>query len=460
MNRRAVFAAGWLLLCLATVDLRAGNGSSARGLLAVRGDRVVASEDADRLVVPASLQKLVVAAAALHHLGPEHRISTELRAGGELRGATLAGDLILAAAADPTWGKRFFAEAPRAPLDALARQLADRGLRRIDGDLVIDVSMFPGRPFPTSRPVSELTYGYAAPTSSLAVDDNAVKVTIAPGPRIGAPATVRLESGQAAPRFVNHVRTVSRERHGSGTVDFLPVWESDTIVARGEYPISEPPYRIELSVPAPELHAARHLRRALERAGITVAGEIRLHSGPTLDGPVLARHRSATLAERLEPILTDSHNWHAEMLLLSLAAEVAGEGRLDEGLEIERRFLIEEVGCAEGSFHLDDASGLSPYNLISARAIVRLLGWVHRQPWRRSFMDALARNGSGTLEVWSALPPIAAKTGTVRHSLGLAGYLEPDSTEPVVFACILDRRLGERPPQRAEIASLLRAWRR
>ncbi len=459
-----------LALCgiLAWAAPAAAEDRGLRGVLALRGERILAAENADRLFVPASVQKLIVSAAALHHLGPEHRVVTTLRAGAPaagdpIDGGTLAGDLILAAAGDPTWSERFHAGNARAPIELLARRLAAAGVRRVTGDLVVDAGRFPGRSFPTSRPASEYAYAYAAPTSALAFDENAVEVEIAPGPRIGAPGMMRLVAGGTggSPRLLNRIVTVGKERHGVGTVDLLPVWEGDAIVARGEYPISEPPYVISLSVPSPELHAARHVQATLAAAGIEVAGEARVvvPGVAPAAGAILARLESPPLARLLEPILTDSHNWYAEMLLRVVAAEVTGAGRLDAGLELLRRFLEDEVGCAPGAFHLDDASGLSPYDLITPRAVVELLRYVRSQPWRDAFLSALAKPGEGTLEVWRGLPPVAAKTGSIRHTLALAGYLDPASPEPVAFAVFFNHEPGERGPRRTEIARLLRSWR-
>ena len=470
---RLLTAVCWFFACtgpaVSTDPPVSGNGF--RGSLAVRGDRILAAENADRLFTPASVNKLVIAAAALDHLGPDYRIVTSLWAGGEIDGTTLIGDLILEAAGDPTWSDRLRTEGAPTALEVLARQLASQSIRRVTGDLVIDIEKFPGRPFPVSRPPSEYAYGYAAPTSGLAVAENAVRVEIAPGPRIGAPGTACLLAGTAAgsPRLVDHISTVSKDRHGVGTVDFLPVWEDETIVVRGEYPISEPPYVIDLSVPSPELHAGRHFLVALKALGIAVDGDVRLARGagtgtsPLAPGSenrdALASFRSPALVKLLKPILTDSSNWHAEMLLRMLAADVEGVGRLDAGLEVERKFLQEDVGCSPGSFHLDDASGLSPYNLVTPECVVELLRFVQRQPWRRAFWAAMAHNGEGTLKPWDRLPPVAAKTGSIRNALALAGYLEPESPDPVIFAVFFNQQPGARGPQRAEIAKMLQAWR-
>ena len=69
------------------------------------------------------------------------------------------------------------------------------------------------------------------------------------------------------------------------------------------------------------------------------------------------------------------------------------------------------------------------------------------------------------MAVWPQLPPVAAKTGTLKHTLALAGLLDADSAavppvEPVFFAIFLNPDLRDRAAQRREIAELLRQWRR
>ncbi len=437
-----------------------------RGCLAVRGGRVLAAEQHTQLFVPGSVLKLVVAAAALHHWGPDHRLNTTLESAGTRVGDTLRGDLVLRAAGDPTWNERFFPADPRAPLHDLARQLAAQGIARVEGDLVLEVSRFPGRAFPMSWSLAEVPFAYAAPTSALAIDENALTATIAAGSQLGAPATM---TSTGPWEFVNHTRTVGGERHGKGTVEFLPDWGSTRIVVRGEYPQTEPPYRLELSVPHPEWWAAQALLSALAARGVTLTGEIRWSLQPLPPAFELARITSPSLAERLAPILVDSHNWYAEMLLRGLAAAVRGEGRSDSGLELLREFLLETVGVASDAFVLEDASGVSPYNLISPEAVVQLLTWAWQQPWRETWIQALPQNGVGTLTHWPNLPPLAAKTGTVRHTAALAGYLDDPridrgarpaafahAAEPVVFACFLNHRTQPVDGLRAEIAAWLR----
>lgn len=472
--RQGVSSAAMACLLWLTLGLGVGQTGHAqsglRGRLVVDGENVLAAENADHLMTPASVLKLVVACSALHLLGPEHRITTRLVSEAPLADGAVDGDLWIEAAGDPTWSATFFPENPRQPLDLLAQQLHQQGLRRIDGDLVLSTAHFAGRDLPPSRALDELSYAWAAATSVLAVDDNSLHIEIAPGSQVGAKARARLldmsrstTTDVAAPVLINAMRTVGATRHGKGTVDLLPDWQEPKLLLRGEYPISEPAYVIAASRPQPSLFAAQALRSALQRRGIRLTGTVRqTNANVPPSSRILAEVQSPTLAERLPLILRDSHNWHAEMLLRSLAFEVEGSGRDDSGLDIESRFLSQTVGLDEASFVLVDASGLSPYNLITPRAVVELLRFAWQQPWRRALLNALARPGKGTLAPWGALPPMAAKSGTLRHSLGLAGYLGSSSDlqrspKPVVFVDLISQDPSPRAELRASIRRQLRA---
>ena len=419
--------------------------------------QVIDELQAGRLFVPASVLKLATVAAALEHLGAGYQWVTRLTALGAVRDGVLDGDLIIEPGADPTWGPEADGEAG---LAALAGQVRAHGITRIAGDLVVDGSRFPGRPHPLDREFGDLPYRHGTPPAALAVDEATIEVHVAPGDAIGRPALVRAPEDI---EVINHATTVGRERHGSGTLDFMPVWGTDTLVLRGEYPISEPAATVAASDPAPFRRAAQRLRQALAAAGIVLDGglELRARPVPASQSTLLAEHRSPALAALLPPILTDSRNWYADMLVLALAREVAGSGRFEDGVEVISEFLDELPGMGLGAApepQLQDGSGLSQTNLVSPAIVVRLLAHALRQPWGRSLTDALATPGLGTLAAWPRLPPVAAKTGTLRHTVALAGILDPDSDTPVVFCYFVNHHPAQRTAARREIADALARW--
>ena len=69
-------------------------------------------------------------------------------------------------------------------------------------------------------------------------------------------------------------------------------------------------------------------------------------------------------------------------------------------------------------------------------------------------MAALATPGQGTLAAWGRLPPVVVKTGSIRQTVALAGYLETRA-EPIVFVRFLNHRAAEAPALRAETAGWL-----
>ncbi len=444
------------------------NDGAYRGHLAVRLTRdgeptVIAAHNADRLFVPASVLKVVTVAAALEHLGADYRWRTRLTAATPVAGGVLDGDVVIEPGADPTWGASFFDGGAAEPLAALADQLRARGVTRITGDLIIDVHRFPGRPHPVGRAFGDLPYRLGTPAAPLAVDEATVVVRVAAGPGLGAPARVDAPAGV---EVINLTTTVGRDRHGVGTLDFVPVWGTDMLLLRGEYPISEAPFVVDASDPAPELRVARRLRETLVAASVSVDGAVRLglpaRSG-TARATTLAELRSRPLAELLEPVLTESHNWYADMLALTLGYEVGGSGRFDDGVEAIRDFvtgLPSQAGGAglSSSVRLRDGSGLSSANLVTPAAIVRVLAYARVQPWGALLIEALAGTGEGTLAAWPPLPPIAAKTGSMSHTVALAGFLGADSEAPVIFCYVINHHPARPSAARREIASALERW--
>lgn len=82
---------------------------------------------------PASSEKLVTAIAALHHLGPNYRLTTSLASTADIVDGTLRGDLYVRGAMDPLL--------TAADVRALATKLRDSGVRTVRGRIVADATL-------------------------------------------------------------------------------------------------------------------------------------------------------------------------------------------------------------------------------------------------------------------------------------------------------------------------------
>jgi D-alanyl-D-alanine carboxypeptidase/D-alanyl-D-alanine-endopeptidase (penicillin-binding protein 4) len=116
------------------------------GCVAVAGpDGSIAQLD-DRVgLAGASTQKLLVGAAALAVMGPDHRFTTNAVTDAPLNDGVLEGDLVVVGGGDPMLTTADTPRTPQVPVTHLA-DLADAivaaGVRRIDGALVADDSRY------------------------------------------------------------------------------------------------------------------------------------------------------------------------------------------------------------------------------------------------------------------------------------------------------------------------------
>jgi serine-type D-Ala-D-Ala carboxypeptidase/endopeptidase (penicillin-binding protein 4) len=150
----------------------------------LRTGKKVFSLNEQRSFLPASTEKLAVAYAALHELGADHRIETDVLGEGVMDGTTWRGSLVLKGYGDPTLS--------RADLRALARGVRDFGIRAVTGGVVGDESYFD-----TQRVVSGWKPSYfieeSPPLSALIVDRARVGRTTSRNPPLQAAALFRAE---------------------------------------------------------------------------------------------------------------------------------------------------------------------------------------------------------------------------------------------------------------------------
>ena len=132
------------------------------------GDYEIIDElNAERFFVPASVLKVVTVATALEYLGADYRWLTRVTSRGAVTDGVLEGDLVIEPGGDPTWGAELPGGGASDPLTVLADQVRARGVTRVGGDLVVDITRFPGRRHPVDRSYGDLPYrhGNAAYTA-------------------------------------------------------------------------------------------------------------------------------------------------------------------------------------------------------------------------------------------------------------------------------------------------------
>lgn len=392
--------------------------------------RIVFERNGGRLFVPASNTKLIVTAVAVALLPDTFRFRTSVYGDGPVVNGVLQGDIVLYGRGDPTLSDRY--ERTRlAAFERLVEQLRERGIERVDGDVVGDASYFDSVVVHPSWEGYDLNWWYGAPVTALGFNDNSVDFLITPG-AVGEPPRIDLTPELGVVELTNLARTVPADR--PRTLDFHRVPGTNRVFAVGDVPVDARPWTENFAVHDAPAYAAAAFRRALESRGITVTGRTRGNFDP---GRYASARARGALAERLSrplpdvirPILEISHNWYAEMLLKTLGRELRGVGSWEAGLDVERRFLIDVLRVDSTAFRLADASGLSHWNLVTPAAFVQLLNGMRHHPRGEAFRGLLPVGGeSGTLRFRFRNSPVSrlvrAKTGSIASTNTLSGYLE------------------------------------
>jgi serine-type D-Ala-D-Ala carboxypeptidase/endopeptidase (penicillin-binding protein 4) len=395
-----------------------------------KGDTLFA-QNADGQMLPASTMKMYTSALALDRFGPEYVFKTPVLRDAQVSAdGTLNGNLYLRGTGDPSLSSRFWKG--DTPMDALARQVVQAGIKRVKGDVIGDASLFDGQGIPDGWKRSYLGAAYAARVSALSLNENLVWVAVKAN---GNDAEVSLEPATTSIPVKSTVRVVPGSR---GRI--TAARQSDgSILVRGTVGRSSPPRKYSLVVDDPALFTTGALAAALEKAGVNVDGVARLGSAPGNAVPV-ATVNSPPLGTIVGEMNRESINIVAELLFRAASASPQQVGSAESGMMALREFFSEKVKARADLLSVTDGSGLSELDRVTPRSMVELLSYAHASPWSSEFHASLPVEGeSGTLRRRSAAPSrgnLHAKTGTTNHVASLGGFVTARNGEVLAFSFI------------------------
>jgi D-alanyl-D-alanine carboxypeptidase/D-alanyl-D-alanine-endopeptidase (penicillin-binding protein 4) len=408
----------------------------------LRDGRVLYERNADKSMKPASALKVVATATALDLYGPDARIRTTVETAGRLDGlGRILGDVYLVGRGDPNLSGRFHEGRITADLEEMAEALRAGGVRRIEGRLIGHEGLFTGERRGEDWAWGDLVWWYGAEVSALAFNDNSADLKVSPGERVGDPLLVERNPRSAYYSVVSTATTAAADT--ARELRLQRDLGSNVIRLSGTLPLGGTPWENSVALEDPARYTATVFAEVLESRGIVVAGPVITSSDPLPAGlRVLAAHDSPTMAEMLKAVNKPSQNLHAEMLLRLAGVKARGEGTVEAGHETALDFL-RRSGATVETWALQDGSGLSRSDLVTARGLVALLTAMARHPHAQAFRDSLPIAGrDGTLASRMKGTPaegrVFAKTGSLRHVNALAGYTTSRGGEPLVFAIVVN----------------------
>ena len=435
---------------------------------------VLYDDHSQQLFLPGSTTKIFTVAALLHAYGDDYRFETPVYAAGPIQQGTLQGDLVLVGMGDFTLGGRqsegsdaiayttmdhIYANyvpgatlTPQDPLNGLnqlALMIREKGIKEINGKIVIDDDLFDK----TEKREMFLT--------PIIINDNLIDLLFQPAEE-GKIASLTWRPMVEGYTVKNEVKTVAKD--GKLDIQISSDKSGRNIVVTGTLPVDQKNILRTFSIKDPKSFAQAAFMTALKQAGISL--NLKAEGQTALSEPTSWREKkpiavwmSPPLSEYAKLILKVSHNFGADLIPLLLAVKT-GKRTFEEGMTELGKFVTGIVKVPPDSFVFLDGAG-GDQNRLTPQAEVQLLEYVKGLPAEqfKKFTQALPILGlDGNLADVSkdsiAVGKVYAKPGTgisLNAATGqfflttqaLAGYIEGQNGHLIEFSIAVNN--GEMP---------------
>ncbi len=404
-------------------------------ILNAKTGSILYSRNASSPMVPASNMKIITTAAALKLLGPDFLYQTRVG---------LIGDTIaIIGSGDPLLGDKQTLESrgldPRWMLQDIAHQLRLNKVSSVN-DIIVDSSIFDDERVHPSWPREQLNRWYACEVSGLNYNGNCVDVT---AETVGRRVELVLDPPTRYVEIINKCTPASRP---PDTVWCSRQPGSKVITVLGKCFQRCQPVRVTIDRPAAFFGFL--LAEELKFRGIRVRGQL-LGREVSIDNDfkTIEVYRTSVW-DVFERCNKDSLGLAAEALLKTISAQrqpSQRHGSWPSGQRCISGYLL-SLAVPPDQFTIDDASGLSDKNRLSANAISAvLLDLYKNRNWQR-YKETLAVGGlDGTIAKYFSDPKykgkIFGKTGYIAGVKSFSGVCETPAGD-CIFAILTKNANG------------------
>lgn len=425
------------------------------GICARTGDGVTLAEiDSDNMIMPASNMKLISTGTALHRLGPEHQLITEIAHDGKIEKGVLKGNLYIIGGGDPTTGSKDSIATPQAQLFAnWEKIIRDAGIRRVEGYIIGDGRYFDGMPEHPSWQWSDIGTYYGSGPTGLMFYENMQSFRASAGKNVGDPVNI-VPSFPEVPWMEFRYNCTTGK---AGTGDQLYMYASDlspVAEIRGTFGVDRGAKRLDCTNKFPEFTLASYFSDYLNSKGIYSDGPADFRLCTNIKSPMaeqvtsIGSTNSPSLKRIIHETNHESNNLYAETLAKTLSKTITGSACYDSTY-VAMETVLKDLGVDTSyGIKMADGSGLSRKNYVSPDFFCRFLTAMMSSPHFEDYIYSLPSPGSnGTLSSNMAKSPtemkarIKVKSGSMEGVRCYSGYIIPregGKDETIVFSLMVN----------------------
>jgi D-alanyl-D-alanine carboxypeptidase/D-alanyl-D-alanine-endopeptidase (penicillin-binding protein 4) len=366
------------------------------------------SHNSRRALIPASNMKIIVTAAALKFLGPDYQYKTKVGLCDNTLTVLGSGDPLLG---DKVTDAKYSRQTDWIFEDIIAA-LKENGVTTIR-DIIIDTSIFDDQRVHPNWPKEELNRWYACEVSGLNFNGNCIQITAINN---SGTVNISIEPKTGFIKVFNRVAPISK---GNSAIGSYRSQEINEIIVYGKCKDKAGPF--EVAIERPAVFFGSLLAENLAKAGINIDGQLIEKSvGDDCNFRLLTEY-STPISDCLARCNKDSLQLAAEALFKTIAVNSTPDrrnGSWRKAREAISHYLL-ELGLDRNEFYIDDGSGLSRQNKLSANAITKVLSDVYKSKDWTLYKDSLAVGGvDGTISKYFKEEKYKGKV------LGKTGYID------------------------------------
>jgi serine-type D-Ala-D-Ala carboxypeptidase/endopeptidase (penicillin-binding protein 4) len=389
-------------------------------------------------LAPASTQKIITSVTAFELLGKDYRYKTKLSYDGKIENGVLNGNLYLTGSTDPTFGSdRWGSTKDEKILKSLIEAVTRKGIKKISGTDFLLVKNFEEPSIPDGWIWQDIGNYYGAGAAFLNWKENQYDIFLHSDIIRGKVAEIIGTNPKLYQNnFHSEVTSAARET-GDNAYIYFPFGENNILI-KGTIPAGEKNFKISGAIPSPVSEFYKALMDSIKKTKIEANLKMQDFSSREsirfyiLQGlNEIYTHYSPPLDSINYWFLKKSINLYGEALIKTLAYEKNGFGATDSGAVIIKNFW-KEKGLDPDELNINDGSGLSPMNRVTAHAQVEILKYAKTKNWFSSFYNALPDyNG------------MKMKSGTIRDVKGFCGYHTSKAGNDYIFSFLVNNYNGK-----------------
>lgn len=411
-------------------------------------NRIISGISSSRSLVPASTMKIVTTATALEMMGSGKRFSTIIKYSGEIdTNCVLNGNVYIVGGGDPCLGSHRYKRHYGDFIKKWALAIKNLGIDSINGRVIADATIFTEQMIPPTWIWGDLGNYYGAGACGLSIYENTCRLTLESGKRGDSTYISCVNPYVPNLAFDNYVKSMTTSKDES-YIYGAPYQDDRTI--KGGIPVDQDEFEVRGSIPDPAYLAAFELDMELRQMGVklgnpsTTLRKIKYEEQTILKEKkhVVMTTRSPSLSTIVDATNMYSINLYAEHLINQIGVYKYRHGDTGSGTVAVQKFW-EAKGLDVDGLYVNDGSGLSRFNAITAKQLVGILEIMYKSKNYKTFLRSLPVAGkSGTLrnvgKGTAASGRVMAKSGTMTRVKSYAGYVKTKNKKNVAFAIIVN----------------------